>query len=55
MSTEHYQKTKTGFEIRCVKDIKMFLKKKKKCSENMIASDKIIFLNKKGIMQKQNY
>ena len=34
MPTKHYQKPKKGFEKRLVKSIKIFLKKKKRKSEN---------------------
>ena len=42
-----YQKTKKGFKKRLVKGIKVFLKKRKTKSVNMLVNDVEIFLNKK--------
>ena len=47
LSAEYYQKIKKGFKKGLVKSIGIFLKKKKKKSEKMVANDKKIFLRMK--------
>ena len=47
MSTTYCQKTKTGFENRLAKGVKIFQKKKKTKSENTVMNGTEIFLKKK--------
>ena len=50
MVNKYYKKTKKSFKKKHAKDIKIFLKKKKKQkSVTIIVTEKIIFLKKKNI------
>ena len=51
-SAKYYQNNKEGLQKKLMKDIKMFLKKKMKKSDNMVVNDRRIFqmMNSKGLL-----
>ena len=48
LPTKHYQNGKERPQKKLVEDIKVFLKKKRKKSDNMVMSDTIIHQNMKS-------
>ena len=47
-STKYYQNKKERLQKKLLKDIKVFLKKKKKTSNNMVVKDTKIYKNMKN-------